>query len=53
MTIYRLPQAVPMQLPVGPMALALGNFDGVHEGHRQLLYAAREAALIIFCKYLS
>ena len=44
MTIYRLPQAVPMQLPVGPMALALGNFDGVHEGHRQLLYAAREAA---------
>ena len=44
MTIYRLPQAVPMQLPEGPMALALGNFDGVHEGHRRLLCAAREAA---------
>lgn len=44
MTIYRLPQAVPMQLPDGPMALALGNFDGVHEGHRRLLLAAREAA---------
>ena len=47
MTIYRLPQAVPMALPDGPIALALGNFDGVHEGHRQLLCAAREAARAI------
>ena len=47
MTIYRLPQAVPMALPDGPIALALGNFDGVHEGHRRLLCAAREAARAI------
>lgn len=47
MTIYRLPQAVPISLPENPIALALGNFDGVHEGHRHLLYAAREAARAI------
>lgn len=44
MTIYRLPQGVPISLPNCPIALALGNFDGVHAGHRQLLLAARRAA---------
>lgn len=44
MTIYRLPQGVPISLPDCPIALALGNFDGVHAGHRQLLLAARRAA---------
>ena len=44
MTIYRLPERIPMSLPDTPIALALGNFDGVHTGHRRLLAAARTAA---------
>ena len=44
MTIYRLPEMIPMELPSAPLAMALGNFDGVHEGHRRLLSAARDAA---------
>lgn len=44
MTIYRLPERIPMSLPDTPIALALGNFDGVHTGHRRLLAAARAAA---------
>lgn len=44
MTIYRLLEMIPAPLPDCPIALALGNFDGVHTGHRRLLYAAREAA---------
>ncbi len=31
-------------LALGPVALALGVFDGVHRGHRYLLAATREAA---------
>ena len=31
-------------LSIGPVALALGVFDGVHRGHRYLLSATREAA---------
>jgi riboflavin kinase/FMN adenylyltransferase len=31
-------------LSIGPVALALGVFDGVHRGHRTLLSATREAA---------
>ena len=47
MTIYRLPEMTPMELPSAPLAMALGNFDGVHEGHRRLLSAARDAAASI------
>ncbi|RPH36005.1 MAG: bifunctional riboflavin kinase/FAD synthetase, partial [Chloroflexi bacterium] len=32
------------ELSIGPVALALGVFDGVHRGHRYLLSATREAA---------
>jgi riboflavin kinase/FMN adenylyltransferase len=32
------------QQPIGPVALALGVFDGVHRGHRVVLAATREAA---------
>lgn len=31
-------------LEIGPVALALGVFDGVHRGHQSLLAATREAA---------
>ena len=44
MTIYHLPEMTPMELPSAPIAMALGNFDGVHEGHRRLLSATRDAA---------
>lgn len=32
------------EVSIGPVALALGVFDGVHRGHRYLLSATREAA---------
>jgi riboflavin kinase / FMN adenylyltransferase len=32
------------ELSIGPVALTLGVFDGVHRGHRYLLSATREAA---------
>jgi len=31
-------------MPSPPIALTIGNFDGVHEGHRALVAAARRAA---------
>ncbi len=30
--------------PIGPLALTIGNFDGVHLGHQAMLHALREAA---------
>jgi riboflavin kinase/FMN adenylyltransferase len=41
-TVLTLEEAA--QLAIGPAALALGVFDGVHRGHQALLAAAREAA---------
>jgi riboflavin kinase/FMN adenylyltransferase len=34
----------PDRAPAGPTALAIGNFDGLHRGHRALIQCAREQA---------
>ena len=44
MTVYKLPEMTAVALPDRPLSIALGNFDGVHIGHRRLLCAARDAA---------
>ncbi len=40
MTSYILPEMTVGALPDRPLAVALGNFDGVHLGHRRLLSEA-------------
>ena len=47
MTVYKLPEMTVVALPDRPLSIALGNFDGVHIGHRRLLQCAREAAGLI------
>ncbi len=42
MQIWRSLEEVPRDL--GPTAVVIGNFDGVHLGHRHVLARAREVA---------
>lgn len=44
MIVYKLPEMTVTVLPDRPLAVALGNFDGVHLGHARLLSAARDIA---------
>ncbi len=44
MTIYKLPEMTVTALPDRPLAVALGNFDGVHRGHGRLLSTVRKVA---------
>ncbi len=44
MTIYKLPEMTAVELPDRPLAVALGNFDGAHRGHKQLLLETRSIA---------
>lgn len=44
MTVYKLSDGTKTALPRGALSVALGNFDGVHIGHRRLLDAACASA---------
>ncbi|MBQ3528419.1 MAG: riboflavin biosynthesis protein RibF [Clostridia bacterium] len=51
MKIYKLPECSEvLSLPEG-CALCLGNFDGVHRGHKKLFDSARELVLEKSCAY--
>ena len=45
MDIIRLPSQQHAPLKTQPLALAIGNFDGVHRGHRALLDHIKQVAL--------
>ena len=42
MELFENPEALPARLRGG--AVAIGNFDGLHPGHAQLIRLAREEA---------
>ena len=42
MQVYRSLTEVPGDF--GPSALSIGNFDGVHFGHRRILHRVKEIA---------
>lgn len=44
MKIYKLPEMTVTTLPDRPLAVALGNFDGVHRGHGRLLSSVQKVA---------
>jgi riboflavin kinase / FMN adenylyltransferase len=43
MRVYRSLDEIPPDF--GPSALTIGNFDGVHAGHRRILRRVKEVAL--------
>ncbi|MBQ7161939.1 MAG: riboflavin biosynthesis protein RibF [Clostridia bacterium] len=43
MKIFDLDRGAPVSSPAAPLSIALGSFDGVHIGHRELIRRAQDA----------